>query len=667
MTAWQLPGLDCMMRLTAMVLAGYVEYFSEHILQKKLASNSSPTAASSGPAMFISPPKKQSSGTPASAKLSHGIADSSRSSSSAEKHLGPLSPGLMSFPLPVAGMNKSKGALRASTGSGFSPTPSRSGSPVVGDASCTPFVESGKSMSVACVKLSRAEDVEMIWLDTIKIFADMSNWQPIEVARKSSFCLQATVLAGGVTSLPVELWAKAIAELLDRLPLSLVAATSRLTTSQEYALSADACLRSCNVLFDVFVNQIKLLRTCTEFQNLWLRFTGILATNTCALPRGVHFHEEMLEMIAALMRLLRPPVMPPTPVSAAQPAPQQVQQPAPESRGALSFLFSWASSPEPTPEPVAVAEAEVAPKLEEPEPETETAVSTPQKFSPDDNEDEGNLLMLSWRAMCSLNPALQGNLKLKNPQLVADLTRFAELQERRAAAGYSSASFSLGSVPTPARKVKSVPAPAVAASVPASSADTSNSMQHPVADAPSVYSTPSTETPTSREGSVQYLQAAHLQPGSESKLLAEPTPHTISQVTSRPARDVPDASAGKKSLSLPPPLSLSDSGLAPAISAGHVVTDLSRDLPVESMPINNLVRTGSASPSGPDTGSLISSSVLYSMPPRVSASNAQATGTSGSDTPKAPVSPSRGRMVITDFTLPRPSNIRGTGTRPHIV
>jgi hypothetical protein len=246
------------------------------------------------------------------------------------------------------------------------------------------------------------------------------------------FPIQAILLAGGVGGLPVVVWAKAVSEMLDRLPLSLVATTSRLTTSAEFAVSAEACLRSCNVLFDVFVNQIKVIRASNEFQTLWLRFTSILANNTCVLPRGVHFHEEMLEMIAALMRLLRPPVLPAPVLPAFKETTKPVLTPN-ETKGAFSFLFSWGTS-----------ESASLPTEVEPDTNSElhkqlhsavsTAILTPSKLPPvstSEEEDEGNLLVISWRAMCSLNPLLQTNLKLKNPQLVADLQRFVEVQDKR--------------------------------------------------------------------------------------------------------------------------------------------------------------------------------------------------------------------------------------------
>jgi hypothetical protein len=205
MAGWQLPGLECLMRMTAMTIAGYIENFSDSSLGgRRMASLSSPANALS----FTSPPKKNdflarphntSSGT----KMSYGIADNSPKGVTIQSDpfvtcSQPPSPRLTLFPLPLGG-TKAKGALRQSNGTGFSPNVSRSASPVSASSSSA-GIEGGdgnfstgilNKMSVVAVRLSRAEDVELFWLDSVKIFADLSSVQPIEVARKSTYCLQA--------------------------------------------------------------------------------------------------------------------------------------------------------------------------------------------------------------------------------------------------------------------------------------------------------------------------------------------------------------------------------------------------------------------------------------------------------------------------------------------
>ena len=235
-------------------------------------------------------------------------------------------------------------------------------------------------------------------------------------------------MSGSIANFPEALWFKILFELLNRLPLSLITANSRMAANADYSVSIDSCLRSCNVVFEVLVAQIKRLRKIPDFQSFWLRFTSILATNTNILPRGAHFHEEMLEMIAALMRLLRPPnvpvaqtigVQPPLPSDASK---QPVAAP-------FGFLFLWSAAPAPVPAPApppppptATAAIGISPSEEK-----EKVTCGGQS----DEDDDGSLLALSWKTMCSLNPSLQANLKLKNPQLVSDLIRFVDIQEKK--------------------------------------------------------------------------------------------------------------------------------------------------------------------------------------------------------------------------------------------
>lgn len=246
-----------------------------------------------------------------------------------------------------------------------------------------------------------------------------------------------------MAALPDELWSKLLQELLARLPLSLITANNRLNALDNSA-AADCCLRSCNLVFEILVSQIKQLRHLPDFQTFWLRYTSILATNANLLTRGLAIHEEMLEMIAAIMRLLRPPALPAAPPVAPRGSASSTGSSVSSSKPQASHgggssilgLFSlWGSSAseEDATEAVPLVGA----------PDTVTTTSVVGGGGNDGAaagesitlvDDDGSLLTLSWKTMCSLYPSLQANLRLKNPQLVGDLIKYAEIQEKRDAA-----------------------------------------------------------------------------------------------------------------------------------------------------------------------------------------------------------------------------------------
>jgi hypothetical protein len=264
------------------------------------------------------------------------------------------------------------------------------------------------------------------------------------------------------------------------------------------------------------VKQIKHLRQLPDFQVFWLRFTSILAANSTMTSRGAPMHDEMLEMISALLRLLRMPplallptaspvmtITPQSPVAASA-----ANVPAPVFGGFFRFLLGGKSTTDTNHETDASStgnvrdndnghgngdgtarDSSVTSAMSVANgPKTHELVigsydATDQTWSggipPGSQDNDSVLLTLSWKTLVSVSPSLHANLKNRNPQLVSEILRHVEIVEARGASGVNN------NASTGASKIKDVPvqhAPItvttpvanktrVAPSTPASSAD----------------------------------------------------------------------------------------------------------------------------------------------------------------------------------------------------
>ena len=111
---------------------------------------------------------------------------------------GPPTPnkGMMTFPIPV---RSSPGNSKSSHQSSVIPVTGSNGNVVssgsVGGRSLPEANQhpTESHITVSCIRFSRAEEIEVLWIETIKTFADLSNALPFEVSRKSTFCLQVCV------------------------------------------------------------------------------------------------------------------------------------------------------------------------------------------------------------------------------------------------------------------------------------------------------------------------------------------------------------------------------------------------------------------------------------------------------------------------------------------
>lgn len=210
---------------------------------------------------------------------------------------------------------------------------------------------------------------------------------------------------------------KCIDEMLNRLPLDVKAmhmkfiSTSHNKSSGNSSGSSgngnnrledicDICLRCCNIMFEVMVSHFRQLLACKDFGVQWLNFMTILGVNVSSVSKSLHMHDEMIEMIGALLRLLRPlPVavvaaaidggdVPPTAATTASSTPGDSSSTPSNKRGVVN-----ATTNNLLPETVSFESFE-----------------------------EDTLLRESWRLLTQMNGNISTLLSHKHPKIVADLT-----------------------------------------------------------------------------------------------------------------------------------------------------------------------------------------------------------------------------------------------------
>jgi hypothetical protein len=233
-------------------------------------------------------------------------------------------------------------------------------------------------ISVSCVRFSRSEEVELLWTETCKIFSEVACKGPISSSRHALYLMQALQMAAGIVHLSKAACLRSLDEMLQRLPFSLTTAQEKFSTSDVVEI-CDISLRCCNLLFEVFVANFRLLSTCQEFSPLWLNFVCALAENLKIANRGLPIFDETVEMIGALLRLPRP-------------LPVAVDVGLPQASTISNAVFL-----------------------------SDSPVSSVEDSGPAENLDEENLLRESWRRIVRISPSIPHILSVKHPKVVADL------------------------------------------------------------------------------------------------------------------------------------------------------------------------------------------------------------------------------------------------------
>jgi len=241
---------------------------------------------------------------------------------------------------------------------------------------------------IACVAFTKSEEVELLWAETCKTLSEAINVEPLSQSRHAIYLIRVLQLSGRVVSMPKSAWQKSLSEMLQRLPIDIKIAKEKFINSDIVEIS-DICLRCCNIIFDVLVSSFRQLLSTKEFSTHWLMFMSVLSGNIKASSRGLPIFDETLEMMGALLRLLRP-----------LPVAVDVVQPSSAEVGTAVL---------PTASPIAAAE-----NLDH------YLHNLPETVS-FENFEEDSLLRESWRQILLVNAHIPHLIEKKHPKLVSDL------------------------------------------------------------------------------------------------------------------------------------------------------------------------------------------------------------------------------------------------------
>lgn len=297
----------------------------------------------------------------------------------------------MTFPLPVDSIDSisSKTLHLMTAHEALSPKPDPHTSQATADLRKK---NNSTQITVACVCFSKTDEVELLWTETCKTFSDIVNCEPLNSSRQAIFLMQTMQMAGRITQLPKAAWMKSLSEMLQRLPIDLKMAHERFSASDVVEI-CDLCLRCCNILFELFVSNFRQLLSSKEFGMQWLMFLGVLASNLKIANRGLPIFDETIEMMGALLRLLRP-------------LPVAVDVDTVHANSSASVTTS--ASP--------LGNADVVDNV---------TSGSPEKVSLE-NFEEDSLLRESWRQILLVNPSIPQLLIAKHPKIVSDLTAISK-------------------------------------------------------------------------------------------------------------------------------------------------------------------------------------------------------------------------------------------------
>lgn len=298
---------------------------------------------------------------------------------------------------------------------------------------------------------------------------------------------------------------KVMGELAIKLPLNFSAILGRIGTATSHADgrlptavvsdAASICQRSCNLLFDLVVQNIKQVRDGDEFLPIWTRFVTVLASNAQA-TRGAApqsqqwWHDEMCDALEALLRLLRLPVA----ASSSALTKEDSVSPAagnsgaaPSSTTSTGGFFSWFVAP--------LIAATDGPDVTGGRRLPESGSTGPHLGNLIIEPSDGFLLRLSWSHICSAYPTFPGSLRLRDPRLHARITSALKLPE---------VYFQKNSAPARAHDAAS-PQLSVPATTPASSSSHAEAAQDHVAT-PNAQVVPQLEPALSTSAEIAHVQ-----------------------------------------------------------------------------------------------------------------------------------------------------------------
>lgn len=109
------------------------------------------------------------------------------------------------------------------------------------------------------------------------------------------------------------IWLTAIVEMVAKLPLNLQRIMPhKAVNGEELAALAEVCLKYCQLVTDVWVEQFQVLlqsdgceATFSSFGSTWLAYIRILAVNLSISPTTSCLHDSMLGQLGSLLQLLQ--------------------------------------------------------------------------------------------------------------------------------------------------------------------------------------------------------------------------------------------------------------------------------------------------------------------------------------------------------------------------
>ena len=168
------------------------------------------------------------------------------------------------------------------------------------------------TISVVCVEFVQIQDVEILWLETVKTLSEFVTSKPVEVSKNSTYCMQGLFLAGHLSNLPAHVWQTMLSDLITKIPLAasdyhklqLQQSRAAHKANESSQSAVELCLRCCCMVFDVIVLHFRVLKVGEDFHSTWLKFVSVLATNVLDSNIGSPFCNELVDMIGSLLRLL---------------------------------------------------------------------------------------------------------------------------------------------------------------------------------------------------------------------------------------------------------------------------------------------------------------------------------------------------------------------------
>ena len=147
-------------------------------------------------------------------------------------------------------------------------------------------------VSMPPIAFSSNEEVEMMWLETVKLLCDFRSIPSSESTNcqlKQLYCIESIFLAGRSSKLPLSLWLRGINEAISRLPIN-YATQSNAPAEQSSSMHITLSWYSSVLVLDLLVSAIGEVRRSTDFPAVFVRVLSLLAHNALHCWNILHNH-----------------------------------------------------------------------------------------------------------------------------------------------------------------------------------------------------------------------------------------------------------------------------------------------------------------------------------------------------------------------------------------